>query len=84
MLTTTPKTITAARDRTFFAKKPIKTPTIKPLNVDPITIPIISGRVSGADTSADKPSNTPSTPPSNIANRGFFTPVSPRRFYYTR
>src|SRR6185436_14146486 len=57
---------------TFRAKAPIRTPVSKPLNVEPITIPTISGAVSGAETSAESPSKTPRTPPSSRPSTGLF------------
>src|SRR5688500_1305610 len=71
----------ARSDGTLFANHPMSTPAMTPLNVDPMTIPTMSGATSGAEIRADRPSNTPRMPPSTSPSIGFFI-TPPCRSYY--
>src|SRR5689334_10086890 len=70
--TTRPKTIPSGSELTFFENQPISTPAMRPLKVDPMTMPTIRDDTSGDETSADNPSKIPRTPPSTRPNRGLF------------
>src|SRR5688572_12120548 len=50
--------------------QPIRTPAIRPLKVEPMTIDMICGAVSGAENRAVSPSNAPRTAPSRSPSRG--------------
>src|SRR5688572_24764482 len=69
----------SGRERNLFAKKPISTPATRPLNVEPITMPTISGRTAGAENHADIPSKIPRKPPSSSPNTGLFIRSPPVR-----
>ncbi len=58
------------------ATQPVSAPARTPLNVEPMTIPTMSGATSGAERSALKPSKTPSTPPSNESQHRFVHAMS--------
>src|SRR5438874_12236356 len=71
-----PKRIPNGSEFTFFENHPTSTPAMRPLKVEPITIPTICDDTSGDDRSADSPSKMPRMPPSTRPNTGLFM-ISP-------